>query len=342
MPIFILSCGKGFEIKTYYVVGDNIKVKIYEYEIVFTENDKLVFKASTNKDSKLKSIYKIKEVGDNPTYIAKYVKGKLVTIKFLKDNRNNFLMYISGPLKRVYKLRLAEEGHYVKKGLRLLSYSTDVHDFTASVKAGVSNLYVVTDHYFTEISASSRLWDGEEFDKMLKTPFIKWLMEEPYKDNPTRQPVRVIKTMEDFMLDQNQKTGWVSKKKGSNHRINITFKSIQGAEKLNRSVMIKAIGFYSGFGKTPAEFAKTNRMKKIKLFFSTEYRGGIGLNRICFDSGNNYEMELKDTQELQIIYFNKPVPAKSLRILIEDTYIGYDNITGLNEIIFFGETRRSM
>jgi hypothetical protein len=249
---------------------------------------------------------------------------------------------MTGSLKRTYRLSLINQAHAANKGLRLLTYSTDINDFTDAVKASGSNLYTVADHYLTEISASSRLWNKETLENMIKNPYIKWLMEEPYKDNPSRQPVRVIRTMEDFMLDQNPKTGWISKDKGSRHRIDITFKSIQGGEHLDKNVLIKAIGFNLGYGKTPSEYVKTNRIKRIKLLFSEEYRGGIGLNRICFDSLNNFEAELTDTPELQIIYFNKPVPAKTLRILIEDTYIGYDNVTGLNEIIFYGESARNM
>ncbi len=280
-------------------------------------------------------MFEITSVGEDPIYSAKYSKGDIIKIILKSVNENEMKIHIGKPLSRTYTLVKKNKMIFNSKQIQYLTYKTDVKDFLKAVETHKRNLYIANERYSISLEAPEPAWDEPTLKRIMLNPAFKWIMEEPYKDNPDKKPIRNIKDMKDFILDQNEKTGWIAKNHSKKTNFNFIFKSLQGGgKKLKRSVLLKAIGIYTGYGKTPGEFAKNNRVRKLKLFFSSQYSGGIGKNRICFDE-NNYEIKLPDNQGLHVIYFKKTIPFKYLKFFIEDYYIGYDNKLGLNEVIFY-------
>jgi len=253
------------------------------------------------------------------------------------ETANNIEMFIGNPLNRIYRLSKSENFKYETEGVKYLTYFADISDFLNDVKANSKGLHIINEVINIEVNAQSRSWDSTALKNMLHDGGFKWIMEEPYKDKPNKKPIKTINAMEDFLVDVNEKTFWLAGKEGGKQYIDFKFKKANSNAILNENIYIKAIGLYTGYGNSIQEFTKNNRAKKIKIFFSKEYTGGIGLNPVCFDE-INYVLELFDKQGQHIFYFKEPVPAKTIRILIEDTYIGYDNIIGLNDVIFYGIT----
>ncbi len=331
----LIFCKQEFPVQTWYINGDNVKVMISQYRINFYEGDKIIFSAKTDKDRIKSNEFTISKVGNNPVYSAKYSVGDRIEIALKSISKKHMKIHIGKPLNRTYTLVKNRNFKYNSDTAKYLKYLTDAKDFLNSVQRHKQNLYVANERYSINVETPTSLWDKSTLKRAILNPAFKWIMEEPYMNNPDKKPIRDITNMEDFLLDQNEKTGWVALEHSKTTTINFIFKSLQsGGQKLNRSVLLKAMGIYTGYGKTPTEFARYNRIKKLRLYFSSQYRGGIGKNRICFDE-NNFIINLPDKQGLHLIYFERTIPFKYLKFFIEDYYIGYDNKIGLNEVTFY-------
>lgn len=337
----IIGCTGKRDVDVWLVVGENVEIRFFEHRIGFYENARLIFEAVTDKESVKKHIYRITQVGNNPVYQSRYLLNKLIRIQPGERENNTLKIYLGEPLKRYYTLVKSGNMKFQKEGWRSLDYQTDINDFLNDVKQHKQNLYAAHDLFFIEAVAENRQWDEAKVKEMLQNAAFKWIMEEPYRDNPERKPLRNINAMEDFMLDQNEKTAWIAGAEGSKHNIDFIFKTLKQGQRLQNNVVIKAIGFHPGFGQTPGEYVKYSRIKKIQIMFSRDYSGGIGSNQICYDY-RNFSVALPDRQGLHVIYFNDPIPAKTVRIFIQDTHIGYDNIIGLNEVLFYVVENRNM
>ncbi len=77
-----------------------------------------------------------------------------------------------------------------------------------------------------------------------------------------------------------------------------------------------------------------HRLKKIKMEFTKKNIGGLGYSRGQYNS-NYFDITLKDTPNIQIIYFNHIVYSRSIRLTVKELYPGVTNQIANTQIIFY-------
>ena len=130
------------------------------------------------------------------------------------------------------------------------------------------------------------------------------------------------------LTDNNPKTAWVEGKKdyGKAVKLSINLNSYSLGQRIEGDYLIEKIGIINGYMKNKKIFNQNNRVKKIKLEFSSA-KDNKKITRF---------FTLKDISKMQYIKFKKPVYMNKFYITILSVYKGKKyNDTGISEIKVF-------
>ncbi len=114
--------------------------------------------------------------------------------------------------------------------------------------------------------------------------------------------------------DNNPATSWVEGVQGNGIGEWVGLNIEQWLNKSEGYYRIEKIGIINGFAENETLYYSNNRVKTIRLVFSS-------LEDVSFIS-QSIIIELDDTMEMQYYYFDEPVISRGFKIIIEDVYPG--------------------
>ncbi len=153
------------------------------------------------------------------------------------------------------------------------------------------------------------------------------------------------------VIDDNPGTAWVPEDKtqygifhkdGINENITLVIGDSFGGD-LESSILINKIGIINGLAASTNLFYANNRVKKIKISYSSII-ADRGVNKfVQYKREFNEIYNLKDTMSMQYFKFNKPVLASTIQFTILDIYRGtkYPHDTCISEIKIITEKTNS-
>ncbi len=105
--------------------------------------------------------------------------------------------------------------------------------------------------------------------------------------------------------------------------------------RLDRNLRLKAIEIISGEKEKPYE---KNRLKSLELFISES--SAVNLGRTIGKYDKKVDIELKDTSDGQIVFFEEEIPFKGLMFEFKDVYSGYENALPCKVLIYISDGQK--
>ncbi len=128
----------------------------------------------------------------------------------------------------------------------------------------------------------------------------------------------------DNIYDNNPATSWVESAPGNGIGEYVELFLTYGNKAWYDLHKIDKIGIINGFAENEQLFYSNNRVKTIRLEFDSYQYVNSQLDDSVYQSIINESIiiELEDTMEMQYYFFDEPIIAKSIKIIIEDVYAG--------------------
>jgi len=323
--LVLINCEKKTIDGVWYLQGGNIVLNISLKNNVFEfyEKKDLIMKAKIidykkMEEDKIKLKLKKEKIGDNKEYQIKYEGIDEITV-WIEKSKDKIKLIADMLSKHPYIFVREDKPN---NDFRYLNqYEID------QIKNGVTLKEVQTRYTLKVIPSTESLMKDEEVVNNENSNLRKWIRE-TYGVN------KIIKTMTDYMFDNDPTTFWGSRK--YKPYVEIVFKDVKG-EDLKDPIKIKAIIFDLGALDKKTDYYKYHRIKDLGLYFSLNTKDSIGSTKSSFNY-LKYNVNFTDDISEKGVIFYEGIKAKSILLSVDEIYTGYEDAFAIYDIYIYIES----